>query len=197
MVDIKNLTDNQLVERFVDGCQMSFEVLLNRHKDRVFSYIFMMVKNRELAEDLFQETFFKVIQSLKKNKYTDNGRFVSWAMRIAHNMVIDHFRREKNLNTVSNDSKDYDLFGLLSIFDNPHEDTIINEQILADVKRLIQELPTDQREVLEMRYYQELSFKEIAEITGVGINTALGRMRYAILNMRRIVEEKGIILSIN
>lgn len=197
MVDIKNLTDNQLVERFIDGCQVSFEVLLSRHKDRVFSYIFMMVKDRELAEDLFQETFFKVIQSLKNNKYTDNGRFVSWTMRIAHNMVIDHFRRAKNISTISNDSKDYDLFSVLSIFDNPHEDTIINDQILADVRRLIQELPVDQREVLEMRYYQELSFKEIAEVTGVGINTALGRMRYAILNMRRIIEEKGIILSAN
>lgn len=197
MVNIENLTDNQLVVRFVDGCQMSFEVLISRHKDRVFSYILMMVKNRELAEDLFQETFFKVIQSLKQKKYTDNGRFVSWVMRIAHNMVIDHFRRAKNQTTISNDSKEYDLFSILSIFDGSHEDELIYEQILSDVKRLVEELPDEQREVLYMRYYQQLSFKEIADKTDVGINTALGRMRYAILNLRRIVAEKGVILSAN
>lgn len=197
MVNIESLTDNQLVVRFTEGCQMSFEVLVSRHKDRVFSYILMMVKNRELAEDLFQETFFKVIQSLKQKKYTDNGRFVSWVMRIAHNMIIDHYRREKKQTTISNDSKEYDLFSILSIFDTSHEEALINEQILSDVKRLVDELPDEQREVLYMRYYQQLSFKEIAEKTDVGINTALGRMRYAILNLRRIVSEKGVILSTN
>jgi RNA polymerase sigma-70 factor (ECF subfamily) len=189
------LNDNELVQRFIAGDQNSLEILIQRHKGRVFSYILLIVKKQELAEDVFQETFIKVIRSLKKGKYTENGKFVSWVLRISHNLIIDHFRKEKLKGTVSNDSLDIDIFNSQKFSEDTIEDQMINTQILSEVKDLIQELPEDQQQVIIMRHYLDLSFKEIAEQTDVSINTALGRMRYALINLRKLVEKKNLILT--
>jgi RNA polymerase sigma-70 factor (ECF subfamily) len=189
------LNDNELVQRFITGDQNSLEILIQRHKGRVFSYILLIVKKQELAEDIFQETFIKVIRSLKKGKYTENGKFVSWVLRISHNLIIDHFRKEKLKGTVSNDSLDIDIFNSQKFSEDTIEDQMVNAQILSEVKDLIQELPDDQQQVIFMRHYLDLSFKEIAEQTDVSINTALGRMRYALINLRKLVEKKNLILT--
>lgn len=189
------LSDNELVQRFIGGDQYSLEILIQRHKGRVFSYILLIVKKQELAEDIFQETFIKVIRSLKRGKYTENGKFVSWVLRISHNLIIDHFRKEKLKGTVSNDSLEVDIFNSQRFSEDTIEDQIVNTQILSEVKDLIKELPDDQQQVIIMRHYLDLSFKEIAEQTGVSINTALGRMRYALINLRKLVEKKNLILT--
>lgn len=189
------LNDNELVQRFITGDQKSLEILIQRHKGRVYSYILLIVKKQELAEDIFQETFIKVIRSLKKGKYTENGKFVSWVLRISHNLIIDHFRKEKLKGTVSNDSLDVDIFNSQKFSEDTIEDQMINTQILSEVKDLIKELPEDQQQVIIMRHYLDLSFKEIAEQTDVSINTALGRMRYALINLRKLVEKKNLILT--
>ena len=189
------LSDNELVQRFVGGDQYSLEILIQRHKGRVFSYILLIVKKQELAEDIFQETFIKVIRSLKKGRYTENGKFVSWVLRISHNLIIDHFRKEKLKGTVSNDSLEIDIFNSQRFSEDTIEDQMVNTQILSEVKDLIKELPEDQQQVIIMRHYLDLSFKEIAEQTDVSINTALGRMRYALINLRKLVEKKNLILT--
>ncbi|HSH20605.1 MAG TPA: sigma-70 family RNA polymerase sigma factor [Draconibacterium sp.] len=189
------LSDNELVQRFIGGDQYSLEILIQRHKGRVFSYILLIVKKQELAEDIFQETFIKVIRSLKRGRYTENGKFVSWVLRISHNLIIDHFRKEKLKGTVSNDSLDVDIFNSQRFSEETIEDQIVNTQILSEVKDLIKELPDDQQQVIIMRHYLDLSFKEIAEQTDVSINTALGRMRYALINLRKLVEKKNLILT--
>jgi RNA polymerase sigma-70 factor (ECF subfamily) len=189
------LNDNELVQRFIAGDQNSLEILIQRHKGRVFSYILLIVKKQELAEDIFQETFIKVIRSLKRGKYTENGKFVSWVLRISHNLIIDHFRKEKLKGTVSNDSLDIDIFNSQKFSEDTIEDQMINTQILSEVKDLIKELPEDQQQVIIMRHYLDLSFKEIAEQTDVSINTALGRMRYALINLRKLVYKKNLILT--
>jgi RNA polymerase sigma-70 factor (ECF subfamily) len=189
------LNDNELVQRFIAGDQNSLEILIQRHKGKVFSYILLIVKKQELAEDIFQETFIKVIRSLKRGKYTENGKFVSWVLRISHNLIIDHFRKEKLKGTVSNDSLDIDIFNSQKFSEDTIEDQMINTQILSEVKDLIKELPEDQQQVIIMRHYLDLSFKEIAEQTDVSINTALGRMRYALINLRKLVYKKNLILT--
>ena len=189
------LNDNELVQRFIAGDLNSLEILIHRHKGRVFSYILLIVKRQELAEDIFQETFIKVIRSLKKGKYIDNGKFVSWVLRISHNLIIDHFRKEKLKGTVSNDSLEIDIFNSQRYSEDTIEDQMVNNQILSEVKDLIKELPDDQQQVIIMRHYLDLSFKEIAEQTDVSINTALGRMRYALINLRKLVEKKNLILT--
>jgi len=189
------LNDNELVQQFIKGDQNSLEILIHRHKSRIFSYILLIVKNQELAEDIFQETFIKVIRSLKRGKYIENGKFVSWVLRISHNLIIDHFRKEKLKGTVSNDNSTVDIFNSQKFSEDTIEDQIINSQILSEVKELIKELPEDQQQVIYMRHYMELSFKEIAEQTGVSINTALGRMRYALINLRKLIDEKKLILT--
>jgi RNA polymerase sigma-70 factor (ECF subfamily) len=195
MIDRLKLSDNELVQRYLSGDYSALEVLINRYKDKIFSYIFVNVKNQHLAEDIFQDTFIKVVRSLNLGKYTDNGKFISWVMRIAHNLIIDHYRHEKNINTVSNDASEVNYFNSPKFSDENIEDFIINEQILKEVRILIDELPDDQREVVILRHYQDLSFKEIADKTNVSINTSLGRMRYALINLRRIINERGIILT--
>lgn len=195
MIDRLNLSDNELVERYLSGDYSSLEILIHRYKDKVFSYIFITVKNHHLAEDIFQDTFIKVVRSLNLGKYTDNGKFISWVMRIAHNLIIDHYRREKNLNTFSNDASDVDHFNSPKFSDENIEDFMINEQILNEVRELIEELPDDQKQVVIMRHYLGLSFKEIADQTDVSINTALGRMRYALINLRKIITDRGLILT--
>lgn len=195
MFKLNSLNDNELVQQFIQGDQESLEILIHRHKSRVFSYILLIVKNQELAEDIFQETFIKVIRSLKKGKYIENGKFVSWVLRISHNLIIDHFRKEKLKGTISNDSTEVDIFNSQKFSDKTVEDEMINSQILFEVKELIRELPEDQQQVIYMRHYMGLSFKEIADQTDVSINTALGRMRYALINLRKLIEKKNLTLT--
>jgi RNA polymerase sigma-70 factor (ECF subfamily) len=157
----------------------------------------MYIRDQALAEDIFQDTFLKVIQSLKAGRYQENGRFISWVMRIAHNLIIDHFRKEKQMNVISNDDYESDIFNSKKLCEDNVEDVIVKRQVIKDVRRLIQMLPEDQREVVILRHYTGLSFKEIADISNVSINTALGRMRYALINMRKLMEEKNITLDIS
>ena len=194
MDKLKQMADDALVTLYLEGNNSAFDVLLNRHKDRLFNYIFFIVRSKEVAEDIFQETFVKAIVTLQQGRYTNDGKFAAWITRIAHNLVIDQFRVERNENTVSNDETEYDMLNDARLSEGTIENRMVNDQVLADVRRLVDELPDCQREVVFMRYYQDLSFKDIAEITGVSINTALGRMRYAIMNMRRIAEEKNVSL---
>ena len=194
MEKLKQMTDDALVTLYLQGNNTAFDILLNRHQDRLFNYIFFLVRSREVAEDIFQETFVKAITTLQQGRYTNDGKFAAWITRIAHNLVIDQFRIERNENSISNDEAEFDLLNDAKLSEGTIENRMVNEQVLRDVRALIDELPDCQREVVFMRYYQDLSFKEIADMTGVSINTALGRMRYAVLNMRRIAEEKCISL---
>jgi RNA polymerase sigma factor (sigma-70 family) len=193
----KLISDYELILRFIEGEQSCFEQLIHRHKNKIFAYISLYIRDQALAEDIFQDTFLKVIQSVKAGKYSDNGKFISWVMRIAHNLIIDHFRRIKQMNTISNDSYESDIFNSKSFAMDNIEDEMIKRQIQKDVRRMISHLPDDQREVVILRHYAGLSFKEIADITDVSINTALGRMRYALINMRKIMEEKKISLTLS
>ena len=195
MFSTKTLSDYSLVQQFIEGDTRSIEILVNRHKNRVFSYILLIVKNQELAEDIFQETFIKVIKSLKRGKYVENGKFVSWVLRISHNLIIDHFRKEKLKATISNDSCEVDIFNSQKFSESTIEDDMVSKQIFSEVKDLIKELPEDQQQVIYMRHYMDMSFKEIAEQTDVSINTALGRMRYALINLRKLIEEKNLSLT--
>lgn len=189
-------SDYELVQEFILGRQASMEILIKRHKRKVFNYIMLMVKNEQLAEDIFQDTFIKVINSLLEGKYKDHGRFISWVVRIAHNLVIDHFRKEKQMNMLSNDHTTVDLFNNKKMADSNVEDDLIRNQISTDVRMLVDQLPDDQKQVILLRHYGELSFKEIAEQTGVSINTALGRMRYALINLRKIIQQNKISLTV-
>jgi RNA polymerase sigma-70 factor (ECF subfamily) len=191
-----NPTDYDLVKLFVSGEQRGIETLINRHKDRVYTYIYLIVKNHQLAEDIFQDTFIKVIRSLRRGKYRDNGKFLSWVLRIAHNLIIDYFRREKLLNTFSKDDYELDVFNSPKFSDVNIEEQLIKNQIHKDVRQLLDELPQDQKEVVILRHYLGLSFKEIADQTDVSINTALGRMRYALINMRKMIEERNLNLTV-
>lgn len=195
MANFLSMTDEQLVKAYAQGSNEAFDALLKRHQDRVFNYILRIIKNEDLANDIFQETFVKAILTIKQGRYTENGRFPAWISRIAHNLIIDYYRQEKSENLQSADMGDINILNRKELCEATVEDLIINDQILNDVKYLINELPELQREVLHMRYYLNLSFKEIAEKTGVSINTALGRMRYAIINLRRIAAEKEIELT--
>jgi RNA polymerase sigma factor (sigma-70 family) len=190
------LNDQELVQAYIKGDQSAIELLITRHRSKVFTYIMLTIKNQQLAEDLFQETFIKVIQSLRGGKYKDNGRFLSWVIRIAHNLIIDHFRKEKQMNAVSNDDTEVDLFNSRKLSDKNIEEVIVSSQIRAELRSLINELPDDQREVVLLRHYGELSFKEIADQTDVSINTALGRMRYALINLRKMIKEKDLSLTV-
>ena len=192
---LAKLTDEELVQLYVEDTNEAFDVLLLRHKSKVFSYIYHSVKDRDLANDLFQETFIKAITTIKQGRYTEKGKFIAWITRIAHNLIIDYFRRERNENTISNEESGVDLFNNLKLCDESVEDNMVREQVFTDVAKLMDHLPENQREVLKMRYFEDLSFKEIADNTGVSINTALGRMRYAILNMRKLAEENKILLD--
>ncbi|MDE6143434.1 MAG: sigma-70 family RNA polymerase sigma factor [Muribaculaceae bacterium] len=189
------MADEQLVSAYAQGSNEAFDILLKRHQERIYNYILRIIKNEDIANDIFQETFVKAILTIKQGRYTENGKFPAWISRIAHNLIIDYYRQEKSENVQSSDIDDVDVLNRKELCEETIEDAIISDQIREDVKYLIKELPHLQREVLNMRYYQNLSFKEIAEITGVSINTALGRMRYAILNLRRIATEKDIVLT--
>lgn len=196
MNEFKSLTDEQLVELYSKGENAAFDELLSRYQSKLFTYISFIVRNEALSEDLFQETFVKAITTIKQGRYSESGRFGAWLMRIAHNLIIDSFRHDKSDLVVSNDDADIDLFNNADLCEENIETSLVNRQVLSDVRRLISALPDVQREVVFMRYYQNLSFREIAEATGVSINTALGRMRYAIINMRSMAKEKGISLEL-
>ncbi|MCK4880510.1 MAG: sigma-70 family RNA polymerase sigma factor [Bacteroidales bacterium] len=189
-------SDQHLVQAYIKGDHSAIEVLINRHRSKVYTYILLTIKNHQLAEDLFQETFIKVIQSLRGGKYKDNGKFLSWVIRIAHNLIIDHFRKEKQMNAISNDDSEVDLFNSKKLSDENIEELIIHSQIKSEIRTLINELPDDQREVVLLRHYGDLSFKEIADQTDVSINTALGRMRYALINLRKLIHEKNLSLTV-
>ncbi|MDD3789351.1 MAG: sigma-70 family RNA polymerase sigma factor [Petrimonas sp.] len=197
MTSLFTMTDEQLVALYATGNNDAFDVLLGRHQQTLFGYILYTVRNRDLANDIFQDTFIKAIATIKQGKYTETGKFKAWITRIAHNLIIDYFRQERNENTVSNDAYELDLFNNPVFSDDNVETEMVRSQVLSDVKKLIGYLPDSQREVLEMRYYNDMSFKEIAEKTGVSINTALGRMRYAILNMRKLADDNRMILSLS
>ena len=188
-------SDEQLISLYVDGKNEAFDELLERHKDRVYMYIYHAVRNDELADDIFQDTFVKAITNIKQGRYVENGHFPAWITRIAHNLIIDYYRQTRAENLQSTDDEDINILNRKELSDCTVEDTMVTSQIHNDVRRLIRALPDSQREVLVMRYYKNMSFKEIADTTGVSINTALGRMRYAILNMRRMAEEHNIILT--
>ncbi|MBQ1611487.1 MAG: sigma-70 family RNA polymerase sigma factor [Muribaculaceae bacterium] len=195
MRNLKDKSDEQLISLYVDGCNAAFDELLERHKQFIYTYIRYTVKDDELANDIFQETFIKAITTIKQGKYSENGKFTAWIMRIAHNLIIDYYRVEKCENVQSADALEVDIFNKREFSSSTIEDDMIQQQTSHDVKRLIEALPKTQREVIMMRYYYNMSYKEIADATKVSINTALGRMRYALMNMRRYADEKRIILT--
>lgn len=190
------LSDEQLVKNYANGDSDAFDTLLARYQQKIYSYILFLVHDDEVADDLFQETFVKAIVTIRQGRYVESGRFSAWLTRIAHNLVIDKYRQDRNSNVISNDASDADLFNDASLSDITVEMKMITEQSLTDVGRLLKELPDNQKEVLYMRFYQDLSFKEIADATGVSINTALGRMRYGLINLRKMVSERGIVLEV-
>ena len=195
MAKLTALTDDKLVSLYADGNNEAFDTLLNRHQNRVFTYILRIVKDSEVANDIFQDTFVKAITPIKQNRYSEAGKFGAWITRIAHNLIIDYYRQERSENLQSCDLPDLDILNRKDLSEETIEDKLVTHQIHNDIKRLVKALPELQREVLVMRYYHDMSFKEIADATNVSINTALGRMRYAILNMRRIAEENNIVLT--
>ena len=185
------LSDASLISLYLDGSEESLERLIKRHQQRIFNFIFSKVLDRETAEDIFQDTFIKVVKTLKNGVYNEEGKFLPWVMRIAHNLIIDHFRRSNRIPSLET-KEDFDIFQMIGDGSLNVESLLVNDQIVADLQRLVQELPEDQKEVLQMRLYRDMSFKELAEQTKVSINTALGRMRYAIINLRKLIEENNI-----
>lgn len=189
------VSERELITQYLNGNNSSLQPLIERHKSRLFAYIFMLVKDKQLADDIFQDTYVKVINTLKSGKYNDEGKFIQWVMRIAHNLVIDHFRKSKKQNFVESYNPEYSIFDTIKLTDPSIEERLVTEQIHSDVKALLNYLPDEQREVLFLRCYAGLSFKDISEQTEVSINTALGRMRYALINLRKLIEEKQMVLN--
>ena len=189
------LSDKVLLNNYLSGDSAAISQLIDRHSRRVRDYIRMMVKDADVADDVLQETLIKVVRVIDEGRYVDNGKFLSWVLRIAHNQVIDYFRSQKSAKTINESDAGYNMLGTLRFAERTVEDNIISEQIEADVRRLVEHLPDEQREVVKLRYFSGLSFQEIADQTGVSINTALGRMRYALINLRKMIAEYNIILS--
>ena len=188
------ITDAVLVSNYIKGDENSLAILIKRHKQKIYSFIYSKVYDRDITEDVFQDTFIKVIRTLKLGKYNEEGKFLPWVMRIAHNLVIDHFRKNNRMPKFDN-SKDFDIFSVISDSSLNAEKSLIKSQVEEDVRRLIEELPEDQKQVLIMRMYKDMSFKEISDKTGVSINTALGRMRYALINLRKVIDKHNIVLT--
>jgi RNA polymerase sigma-70 factor (ECF subfamily) len=188
------LPDALLVKKYIDGDENALTVLINRHQSKIFGFIYSKIADRDISDDIFQDTFIKVIRTLKTKSYNEEGKFLPWVMRIAHNLIIDHFRRNKKM-PMFRETEEFSIFSIMSDDSLTVENKIIQDQVEVDLKKLIEELPADQKEVLVMRMYQDMSFKEISEITGVSINTALGRMRYALMNMRKVIDKHQIILT--
>ncbi|MDF1672876.1 MAG: sigma-70 family RNA polymerase sigma factor [Vicingaceae bacterium] len=192
---LSKFSDQELVQAYLKGNEQAIEQLILRYKTQVFTYIICKVKKEALAEDIFQDTFIKVINTVKRGKYNDEGKFLPWVMRIAHNLIIDHYRKNTRMPFVKN-SDEFDIFDIIKNPDASAQEELEKNQVLSDVKSLIKFLPSDQKEVLMMRMYYDMSFKEISETTNVSINTALGRMRYALINLRKMAEEKNLSLSL-
>ena len=193
MIRNKKETDSSLIKSYLDGNEYSLGILIKRHQQRLYSFIYSKIQDRDITEDVFQDTFIKVIKTFKKGNYNEEGKFLPWVMRISHNLIIDYFRKSNRMPTFKN-TDEFDIFSVLSDGNLNAEKKIIQEQIYNDVRDLVKELPEEQKEVLIMRMYKDMSFKEISENTGVSINTALGRMRYALINMRKLIEKHKIIL---
>lgn len=191
------LNDKELVESYRNGNVTSFELLVERHQNKVFSYILMLVKDRQLADDIFQDTFLKIIRTIKAGAYKEEGKFIQFAMRIAHNLVIDHFRKSNRLPMADSVNNEYSIIDNLKYTDRSIEDEMIEEQVYGDLRKMIDLLPDEQKEVLNMRMYADMSFKEIADATNVSINTALGRMRYALINLRKMAKDYNLTLALN
>lgn len=190
------LNDKELVLRYRDGDVASFQILVDRYQNKIYSYVLMLVKDKQLADDIFQDTFLKIIRTIKAGAYKEEGKFIQFAMRISHNLIIDHFRKAKRLPMVDPTKEDYDMLDNARFMDPSIEEQIVTEQTYDDVRKMIEFLPAEQREVLVMRMYDDMSFKEIAEATNVSINTALGRMRYALINLRKMAKEKHVELTV-
>ena len=192
-MSVKKLDDRELINLYLKGNENAFTELLGRHKDRIYTQIYLFVKDRDLAEDIFQDVFIKIIKTLRKGKYNHEGKFLQWALRISYNLCVDHFRRQKRRTKVSS-SETFDIFDVLESKDENMEQTIIKSQKHTYVRELVDKLPAEQREVVILRHYADMSFKEISKLTKVSINTALGRMRYALINMRKMIENKEALL---
>lgn len=191
-MDVLKLNDQQLIETYLQGNDKSFEVLLNRHKDRIYTSIYMFVKDDELAEDLFQEVFIKIIDTIRKGRYNHEGKFIQWALRISYNLCVDHFRKAKRTTKV-NGSESFDIFSTIDSKDDNMEDFMIKDQTHTKLRLVIDQLPEEQREVIMLRHFADMSFKEISLVTKVSINTALGRMRYALINIRKMIGQEALI----
>jgi RNA polymerase sigma-70 factor, ECF subfamily len=188
------LSDALLVKDYVAGNENALVTLINRHQSRIYGFIYSKISDRDISNDIFQDTFIKVIKTLKSSSYNEEGKFLPWVMRIAHNLIIDHFRRDKKM-PFFRETEQFSIFSIMSDNSPTIESKIISEQVEVDVRKLLDELPSDQKEVLIMRMYQDMSFKEISEVTGVSINTSLGRMRYALMNLRKVIEKHQIVLT--
>lgn len=198
-MELVSMSDKELVSIYIKGNELALEELVNRHRSKIYSYIFVTIKNQALAEDFFQDTFIKVIKTLKSGRYNEEGKFLPWVMRIAHNLMIDHFRKEKKFRKVSGrsrDNEDMDIFSTIGYDELNAEQKLVKNQVRTDVKELIERLPAEQKEVVKLRHYYDMSFKEISDFTNVSINTALGRMRYALINLRKMVDEHGVSLEL-
>jgi RNA polymerase sigma-70 factor (ECF subfamily) len=194
MAIVNQLPDALLVKNYIAGDEQSLAILIERHQSKIYGFIYSKIADRDITDDVFQDTFIKVIKTLKSNSYNEEGKFLPWVMRIAHNLVVDHFRRNKKM-PMQRETEEYSIFSYMSDNAMTIENRMITEQVENDLQRLLEELPPDQKEVLVMRMYQDMSFKEIADSTGVSINTALGRMRYALMNLRKVIEKNQIILT--
>jgi len=194
VMNVQQLNDRDLIVQYLEGNQKAFEILLNRHRNKIYTSIYLFVKDRDLAEDIFQDVFIKIIDTLRKGKYNHEGKFLQWAMRISYNMCVDHFRRDKRRTKVS-PTETFDIFDVLETHEDNMETTMIKSQMHQKVRSLVDKLPEEQREVVILRHYADMSFKEISQLTRVSINTALGRMRYALINMRKMVNEKELLLQ--
>ncbi len=188
------LSDSILVNNYVEGDENALTILINRHQSKIFGFIYSKISDRDISNDIFQDTFVKVIKTLKSKSYNEEGKFLPWVMRIAHNLIIDHYRRNKKM-PMYRETEEFSIFSIMTDSSLTAENKIIQEQVEIDLRKLIEALPGDQKEVLVMRMYQDMSFKEISEVTGVSINTALGRMRYALMNMRKVIDKHQIILT--
>jgi RNA polymerase sigma-70 factor (ECF subfamily) len=188
------LPDALLVQDYVSGNENALEALIKRHESKIYGFIYSKISDRDISNDIFQDTFIKVIRTLKSNSYNEEGKFLPWVMRISHNLIVDHYRKTKKM-PMFRETEEFSIFSIMSDDSLSIENKLITEQVEKDIKRLIEELPVDQKEVLVMRMYQDMSFKEISEVTGVSINTALGRMRYALMNMRKVIDKHQIVLT--
>ncbi|OXG02742.1 RNA polymerase ECF family sigma subunit [Flavobacterium araucananum] len=193
MADL-HIPDALLVKNYVDGNEIALATLIKRHESKIYGFIYSKIADRDISNDIFQDTFIKVIKTLKSNSYNEEGKFLPWVMRISHNLIVDHFRKTKKM-PMYRETEEFSIFSVMSDDSLTIENKMIFDQVEVDLKKIIEELPSDQKEVLVMRMYQDMSFKEISELTGVSINTALGRMRYALMNLRKIIDKNQIILT--